>query len=274
MDRSLKQLSPSDVRDVADRFSLDDECALVTGAGNGMGRVVAFTFAAAGADLAISDRLTEDLTDTAADLRDAFDVTITEVEADVSDPDAVAGMVETATADLGDLDVLLNVAGVSTYEDSEDLEVKTWDLVQDVNLRSVFVAAREAFPHLKGGGRIVNISSIAGLYGASSMSHYGAAKAGVRNLTQSLAAEWAADNVRVNAVAPGPILTPGVSEMLDEADEDAYDRSSVDRPVGSPAEIADTMLFLASPLSSFVTGETVRVGGVPPTQEDISITPY
>lgn len=274
MDRSLEQLSPSDVHYVADRFSLDDECALVTGAGNGMGRVIAFTFAAAGADLAISDRLTEDLADTAADLRDTFDVTVTEVEADVSDANAVAGMVETAAADLGDLDVLLNVAGVSTYEDTDDLDIETWDLVQDVNLRGAFVAAREAFPHLQGGGRIVNVSSIAGLYGASSMSHYGAAKAGVRNLTQSLAAEWAADNVRVNAVAPGPILTPGVSEMLDEADESAYDRSAVDRPVGSPAEIADTMLFLASPMSSFVTGETIRVGGAPPTQEDISVTPY
>jgi len=135
------------------------------------------------------------------------------VTADVSDPDDVAEMVETAATDLGDLDVLLNVAGVSTYEDSEDLDTRTWDLVQDVNLRGAFVAAREAFPHLRGGGRVVNVSSIAGLYGAASMSHYGAAKAGVRNLTQSLAAEWADDNVRVNAVAPGPILTPGVRDF-------------------------------------------------------------
>lgn len=274
MDRNLEQLSPSDVRDVDERFNLDGECALVTGAGNGMGRVVAFTFAAAGADLAVSDRLADDLTDTATDLREAFDVTVTEVAADVSDAEDVAEMVETAATDLGDLDVLLNVAGVSTYEDSEDLDTRTWDLVQDVNLRGAFVAAREAFPHLQNGGRVVNVSSIAGLYGASSMSHYGAAKAGVRNITQSLAAEWADDNVRVNAVAPGPILTPGVAGMLEDADESAYDRDTVDRPVGSPAEIADTMLFLASPMSSFVTGETIRVGGAPPTQEDISVTPH
>lgn len=274
MGKTHKQLSPNDLCEVADRFDLHGDRVLVTGAGNGMGRVVAFTFASAGADLAISDRLGDDLADTAADLNDAFDVSVTEVEADISDPNAVAAMVETTAANLGDLDILLNVAGVSTYEDSTELSTKTWDLIQNVNLRGAFVAAREALPYLRGGGRIVNISSIAGIYGASSMSHYGAAKAGVRNLTRSLASEWADDNVRVNAVAPGPILTPGAARLFDNVDEAAYNRSSVDRPVGSPAEIADTMLFLASPMSSFVTGETIRVGGAPPTQEDISITPH
>lgn len=272
MDRDLAELSPADVADVDDRLRLDGDRALVTGAGNGMGRVAAFTLAAAGADVAVADRLADDLQATAAELRDAFDVSVVTAPADVSDADAVTEMVETAVDGLGGLDVLLNVAGVSTHQPTADLDSDTWDLVQDVNLRGPFLAARDAYPHLQNGGRIVNVSSIAGLYGAARMSHYGASKAGLRNLTRSLANEWAADDVRVNAVAPGPILTPGAAGLHERDEDDPYDRSIVDRGVGSPAEVADAMLFLASPLSSFVSGETLRVGGPPPTQEDVTPT--
>jgi 3-oxoacyl-[acyl-carrier protein] reductase len=235
-----------------------------------MGRIAAFTFAAAGADVAISDRLVDDLAETREKLRTNFDVEVATIPADLSDPDDVVEMVDETVATLGDLDVLLNVAGMSTEEESASMSVKAWDLVQDVNLRSAFLGAREAYPHLRGGGRIVNVASIAGLYGAADMSHYGAAKAGVRNLTASLASEWASENVRVNAVAPGPTLTPGAAGLFEDSDQLTHDRTHVDRDVGSPAEIADMMLFLASPMASFVTGETVRVGGAPPVQTDVS----
>ncbi len=272
MDRDIEELSPADVVDVTDRLSLDGDRALVTGAGNGMGRIAAFTLAAAGADVAVADRLSDDLEETAAEVREAFDVTVVTAPADVSDPDAITDMVESAVDGLGDLDVLLNVAGVSTHQRSTDLDSATWDLVQNVNLRGPFLAARDAYPHLQAGGRIVNVSSIAGLYGAARMSHYGASKAGLRNLTRSLANEWAEDNIRVNAVAPGPILTPGAAGLHERDSHDPYDRSVVARGVGSPAEVADAMLFLASPLSSYVSGETIRVGGPPPTQEDVTPT--
>jgi 3-oxoacyl-[acyl-carrier protein] reductase len=182
-------------------------------------------------------------------------------------------MVDTAVTELGGLDVLLNVAGVSTVGASKDITTKQWDLVNDVDLRGTFLASREAYPHLQGGGRIVNVSSIAGIYGASTMSHYGAAKAGVKNLTRSLASEWASENIRVNAVAPGPILTTGVAAWFDMDPEAAYDRRHVDRGIGSPAEVADAILFLASPMSSFVTGETITVAGPPAVQEDVSAAP-
>lgn len=270
MERDLEELSPADVSEVSDRLRLDGDRALVTGAGNGMGRVVAFVFAAAGADVAISDRLPEDLEDTATELGDAFDVDVSTTAANVADPVAVADMVDAAATDLGGLEILLNVAGMSTVGASRGFESDTWDLVQNVNLRGSFLAAQAAFPHLSPGGRVINVSSIAGLYGSSTMSHYGVAKAGVRNLTRSLANEWSADNVRVNAVAPGPTLTPGAYDVIEDASEAAYDRSHVHREIGSPADVADTMLFLASDLASYVTGETVRVAGKPPVQEDVS----
>lgn len=270
MNRTVPELEPGEVSGVADRLRLDGERTLVTGAGNGMGRVAAFTFAAAGADIAISDRLADDLAETEEKIRATFDVDVATIPADLSDPDDVVELVDGAVDTLGDLDVLLNIAGMSTREDSASMSVKSWDLVQDVNLRGAFLSAREAYPHLRGGGRIVNVASIAGLYGAADMSHYGAAKAGVRNLTASLANEWASENVRVNAVAPGPTLTPGAAHLLEDPDRHTHDRAHVDRDVGSPAEVADTMLFFASPMASFVTGETVRVGGAPPVQTDVS----
>lgn len=270
MESSIATVEPSDVSQVASRLDLGGQRVLATGAGNGMGRVAALTFAAAGADLVVSDRLAEDLSETADELRAAFDADVTPVTADVSDPGDIAELVGKAVDALGGLDVLLNIAGVSTREASESMSVEVWDLIQDVNLRGTFLTAREAYPHLQGGGRIVNVSSIAGLYGASDMSHYGAAKAGVRNLTASLANEWASENIRVNAVAPGPTLTPGAAGLFDDPSSYTHDRSHVDREVGSPMEIADTMLFLASPMASFVTGETIRVGGAPPVQNDVS----
>ena len=270
MESPIATVEPSDVSQVASRLDLDGQRVLATGAGNGMGRVAAFTFAAAGADLVISDRLADDLSETADELRDAFDADVEPVTADISDPDDIAELVDEGVEALGGLDVLLNIAGVSTSEKSESMSVKAWDLIQDVNLRGTFLTAREAYPHLRGGGRIVNVSSIAGLYGASDMSHYGAAKAGVRNLTASLANEWASENIRVNAVAPGPTLTPGAADLFDDPGSYTHDRSHIDRDVGSPMEIADTMLFLASPMASFVTGETIRVGGAPAVQNDVS----
>lgn len=272
MDSDIAELAPSDVADPDDRLRLDGDRALVTGGANGMGRVAAFTLAGAGADVALADRLEEDLAETVVEVEEAFDVAVASATADVSDPAAVGMMVENAVDDLGGLDILLNVAGVSSHQPSTKLDADTWDLVQDVNLRGPFLAARDAHPHLRGGGRIVSVASIAGLYGAARMSHYGASKAGLWNLTRSLANEWAEDDIRVNAVAPGPTLTPGSAGLYEVGESDPYDRNVVDRAVGSPAEVADVMLFLASPLASYVTGETIRVGGAPPTQEDVSTT--
>lgn len=275
MDTDFDQLSPTAIANTGDRFRLDDDVALITGGGGGMGRAIAFAFASAGADIALADRRPDGMDRVETELNDHFDVTTTSIQTDVADETDVMHMVESTVETLDDLDVLLNIAGLSTYTKTEAMETKAWDLVQTVNLRGTYLAARAAYPYLQGGGRVLNISSIAALYGAETMSHYAAAKAGVRTLTRSLGTEWAPDNIRVNAVAPGPILTPGAANLFtaqsfdpfDVDPEEAYDRYHVDRPVGSPAEIADTFLFLASPAASYITGETITVAGPPPSQE-------
>lgn len=275
MQNAFNQLEPTALADASDRFHLEGDIALITGGGGGMGRAIAFAFAAAGASIALADRRPEGMEQVERELTDHFGVPITSIQADVASEDDVARMIEETVAAHGDLDILLNIAGLSTYTRTQEMEPKAWDLVQSVNLKGTYLAARAAYPYLKGGGRILNISSIAALYGAETMTHYAAAKAGVKTLTRSLGAEWADDNIRVNAVAPGPILTPGAANLFEaqsfdpfEVDpEEAYNRSVVNRPVGSPAEIADTFLFLASPAASYITGETITVAGPPPSQE-------
>lgn len=275
MQNAFDQLEPTALADASDRFHLEGDIALITGGGGGMGRAIAFAFAAAGASIVLADRRPEGMEQVERELTDHFGVPITSIQADVASEDDVARMIEETVAAHGDLDILLNIAGLSTYTRTQEMEPKAWDLVQSVNLKGTYLAARAAYPYLKGGGRILNISSIAALYGAETMTHYAAAKAGVKTLTRSLGAEWADDNIRVNAVAPGPILTPGAANLFEaqsfdpfEVDpEEAYNRSVVNRPVGSPAEIADTFLFLASPAASYITGETITVAGPPPSQE-------
>lgn len=267
----LPVLSSDDVADPIDRLSLVDQTALVTGAAGGIGRVTAMTLAIAGADIVLADRDVSGCKELADELAEVGPGDVYAEGVDVADPDSVTELFDTTVHDLDGLDVLANVAGIGTTGASADLWVDEWNLIQRVNLQGTFLCSQAAYPHLVEGGRIVNVSSIAGIYGSTRMSHYAAAKAGIQSLTRSLANEWSSDNVRVNAVAPGPILTRAVEAWFDVEAEAAYDRTRIDRPIGSPTEVADAILFLASPLSSYVSGQTLVVGGDPPTQEDVSV---
>nr|WP_254861320.1 SDR family oxidoreductase [Natronomonas gomsonensis] len=190
------------------------------------------------------------------------------MECDVRDRDSVEAMVETTVEEFGGLDVLVNNAGAVFKCDFDDLSENGWKTIVDINLHGVFNcthAAREALQD--GGGSVVNISSLRSQEAAPHETHYGAAKAGVNNLTKSLASEWASEGVRVNCVAPGFIATPGAVTAGDTDPAD-IDRSEVDRKTGTTAEIADVVEFLASPAASFIDGEILTVRGVPPHSED------
>jgi 3-oxoacyl-[acyl-carrier protein] reductase len=189
------------------------------------------------------------------------------VECDVTDRDAVEALVEATVECFGGLDVLVNNAGASFVASFDDISENGWQTIVEINLHGTYHCTQVAGDYLaEGGGSVINISSVAGQQGSPLMSHYGAAKAGVINLTASLSAEWADRGVRVNCIAPGFVATPGVASQMGVTAED-IDRGEVDRRIGLSEEIADIAQFLASPASSYVVGETITAAGVPRIDE-------
>jgi NAD(P)-dependent dehydrogenase (short-subunit alcohol dehydrogenase family) len=252
-----------------DQFSVEGEVAVVTGASQGIGKVIAERFADDGVDVVVCSRDVDNVGPTADGINDSDRPgTARAVECDVTDREAVAALVETTVEEFGGLDVLVNNAGASFMVGFDDLSPNGWGTVVEINLTGTFNCCQAAAGELKaGGGSVVNFASVAGQQGAPYMSHYAAAKAGVINLTRTLAYEWAGDGVRVNCVAPGFVATPGLaSQMGISADE--VDRDEVDRRIGLSEEIADVTQFLASRGASFVNGQTVAPSGVPDIMEN------
>jgi NAD(P)-dependent dehydrogenase (short-subunit alcohol dehydrogenase family) len=250
-----------------DQYGLDGRAAIVTGASRGIGRVVAERIADEGVDVTICSRDEGEITETAAAIDDAYPGECIGVECDVRDRDRVAAMVQETVEAFGGVDYLVNNAGASFMAGFDDISENGWDSVIGVNLEGTVNCTQLAGEHLKdGGGVVVNFASVAGQQGAPYMSHYAAAKAAIINLTRTLAAEWAPEDVRVNCIAPGFVATPGVaSQMGVTADE--VERDEVKRRIGVSEEIADVAQFLASPAASFLTGETIAPQGVPQTAE-------
>ncbi len=251
-------------------FSLEGRTAIVTGGGTGIGRAIALEFARAGADVAVCSRKMEHLEPVVAEVRKLGRRSFAEV-VDVRVEEQVRAVVERAAREFGRLDVMVNNAGASFRARPEDISLNGWNAVVGINLNGVFLGCKWAYRQMKaqGGGVIVNVASIAGVYGSTMMSHYGAAKAAVINLTRALGIAWAREGIRVNCIAPGPVETEGYLEVLRKTDPEA-DRTyrAVANRVGMGRwgrveEIAWPCIFLASDASSFMTGETIVVDGGP-----------
>jgi NAD(P)-dependent dehydrogenase (short-subunit alcohol dehydrogenase family) len=250
-----------------DQFSVDGETAIVTGSSSGIGKAIAERFAADGVDVVVCSRERDNVDPVAEIIEDEYPGGALAVECDVTDRDAVEALVEATVDEFGGLDALVNNAGASFMANFDDISENGWGTIVEINLTGTVNCTQVAGEHLKaGGGTVVNFSSVAGQQGAPYMSHYAAAKAGIENLTTTLAFEWADDDVRVNCIAPGFVATPGVaSQMGVTADE--IDRDTVDRRIGTSEEIADVAQFLASPAASYLTGETITARGVPDIME-------
>ena len=256
-------------------FSLEGKTAIVTGGGTGIGKSIAIEFARAGADVALCSRKLEHLEPVAKEITN-FGRRTFAVAVDVRQEDQVKGIVERAVSEWGRLDIMVNNAGASFRAKPEDISINGWNTVIGINLNGVFLGCKWAGKQMmtqKTGGVIVNIASVAGVYGSTMMSHYGAAKSGVIMLTRELGVAWARKGVRVNCIAPGPVETEGYLDVLKQAGPDGkktYDavasRVGMGR-WGKVHEIAYPCIFLASDASAWMTGETIVIDGGPSPRE-------
>jgi NAD(P)-dependent dehydrogenase (short-subunit alcohol dehydrogenase family) len=245
-----------------DLLGLQGKPALVVGGGSGIGKASALLLARAGADVVVADLDPDAAMSTVKELRE-LGVRSEAVSGDVTERAQAEAIVDEAVALLGSLEVLINMVGMSGWARLDDIDDEAWQLDISRNLTHHFYVGRAAARHMRrqgGGGRIAVVASVSGIYGAPSHGAYGAAKAGVMGLVRTMAQEWGADGIRVNAVAPDMILTPRFVGVVDLATQAVDDGVPLER-CGTPEEIAGPLVFLVSDLSTFLTGQTLIVDG-------------
>ena len=239
---------------------LKGRVALVTGGGSGLGEAIAHSLRQAGAHVAIAD-----LHASTAQAAGAG-VGCLALDGDVSNEEHVARFVSATHSAYGGIDVLINCAGIpDTFRPTVEQDVSSFRRLIDVHLTGTYMMCKAVAPAMlaQRRGSIINLSSIGGVMGLTPRNAYSAAKAGIGMMTRTLACEWAAQGVRVNAIAPGYILTPFAQRLIDEGKLDLQQicRRTPAGRLGSARHVADAMLFLASDRSEFITGVTLPVDG-------------
>jgi 2-deoxy-D-gluconate 3-dehydrogenase len=246
-------------------FDLGGKVAIVTGGNGGIGKGIADGLASAGASIVIAAR-NQSKTDKAVhDIADSFGVRAAGLQIDVSKEDDVRNMVKTIQDQFGRIDILVNNAGINLRKLPQEYSMSEWDQILEVNLRAPFLCSQAVYPVMKGGGggKIINIGSMTSILGGAKLAPYGTSKGGIVQMTRSLAVAWAPDNIQVNAVLPGWILT----EMGKKAQRDipGLEERVIDRTPagrwGEPNDFAGVAIFLAGPASDFVTGAALPVDG-------------
>jgi len=245
------------------RFRVDGQVALVTGGGLGIGRGACLTLAAAGAAVAVQDINLAEAEKVAAEIRGSGGRAIA-IPGDVSSDEVLAAMLARARAEFGRLDIVVNNAGIYPFCGFLEMPVEMMDRVLDINLRAVFRCtqlAGQIMADLGNGGTVINLASVQGFRPSNpGVSHYDVTKAGVIMLTKAAALELAPHRIRVNAIAPGVIETPGTQPLIQSGTVDVLARVPIGR-MGQVDDVANLILFLASPASSFITGDTIVVDG-------------
>ncbi len=250
-------------------FSLEGKVALITGGSRGIGRAPAIHFAKAGADVIVTSRKISDLEEVAAEVETLGRKSMA-VATHVGRMDQINSLVEKVVAEFGRIDILVINAGTSIASMAIDVEEKAWDALMNINLKGAFFLSQAAARIMKekGGGSIINVSSINGFSPAVPTCTYAISKAALVMATKALSKEWADFNIRVNAIAPGAVETRLLNAIWYDKSEDEKKQIKDSlckgiplKRIGGPDEIANVMIFLASSASSYVTGQSIIVDG-------------
>jgi NAD(P)-dependent dehydrogenase (short-subunit alcohol dehydrogenase family) len=247
-----------------DIFKLDGRVALITGGNRGLGFAMAQALAEAGADVVVTSRQKERALESAANLAETTGRHTLGLAVDVTDAEQIESMVHSVINEFGRIDILVNNSGINVRKPVEELDEASWDLVQNTNLKAPFLCSRAAARYMKKQqhGRVINISSMLGLVALPERGAYCSSKGGLIQLTKVLALEWAAHNITVNALCPGPFATELNIPVLNnpQANQFFLNHIALSR-WGRPEELGGVIVFLASDASSFMTGATLVVDG-------------
>jgi len=241
---------------------LQSKTAIVTGSGRGIGAAIAQKLAQEGANIVLNDlRISEAMEQLAKEIEN-MGVRVLLAEADISNFTAAQEMINKAKEEFGAIDILVNNAGITKDNLIMRMSEEDFDKVISVNLKGAFNCSRHVVPLMvrQKSGRIINISSVVGIYGNAGQANYAASKAGIIGLTKSLAKEIGSRGITVNAIAPGFIETEMTAVLPEKVREELQERITL-RKLGKPEDIADAVCFLASDMAKYITGQVLGVDG-------------
>ncbi len=248
---------------VFDRMNLHGKVAIVTGSGRGLGRAMALALAQAGADVVVTARTQSEIEETAQEAEKMGRRALA-FAADITVPGEADDIVNQTIELLGRVDILVNNAGVAIVKNLHEMSQEDWHRTLNTNLTSLFLCCKAVAPHLiaQRQGKVINIASIDGAAGKATLVAYCASKGGVIQFTRALAVEWAKYNIQVNAIGPGAFYTKPMAPILDDEKLGLIRRKKIPmRREGMPEELGPLVVYLASPASDFMTGETIFIDG-------------
>ncbi|MDD3940045.1 MAG: SDR family NAD(P)-dependent oxidoreductase [Candidatus Pacebacteria bacterium] len=240
-------------------MDLKDKVAIVTGSGQGIGESIAKEMFKEGAKVVVSDLNQENAKKVALEI-DPSGKNAIAIKCDVSIKEEVDALIDKTLEHFGELNILVNNAGIFPYKSFLEMEESDWDKVLDINLKSVFLTSKASAKVMPEGSKIVSVSSIASLVGFENLTHYCASKGGVNSFVRALALELAKKKINVNVVAPGAIRTPGASNDNEDSQNQILATIPANR-IGNPEDIANAVIFLASDKSDYITGQVLVVDG-------------
>jgi len=244
-------------------FDLTDKVAIITGGNGGIGRGIAIGLARAGADIVIAARNEDKTAEVVREINNLGRRCLG-IRCDVTSRNDISTTVETVIREFGKLNILANCAGISGGGLPQSIPEEVWDDVLTTNLKATFMFCQAVYPALvkAGGGKIINIGSEYSIFGSAIVLPYSASKGGVIQLTKSLAVAWASDNIQVNAIIPGWIRTDMTAAVISNK---AWYNAIIERTptgrFGEPEDVAGAAIFLSSPASDFITGQSIIVDG-------------